>query len=241
MPAFRRRLALTPARARRSRALAAVIGLVLVLGVAGCASAPVDRGAETLRIVERAHATFSRFVADPDMKEFRGVLAEAKGVLIIPEENRGGFIVGGSGGVGVLVAHDATRGDWTAPAFYSVGSASFGLQVGGSRSEVVLLVMTQKALDALLVTSTKLGGEVSVAAGPVGVGSGDVGVDIVSYARSKGLYAGISLEGSVIKPSDERNQAFYGRPLSPLDILVRREVAPGLALTLVDEIAGAAR
>lgn len=225
---------------RRGVRLGSLAALATALALGACASAPVDPEAEAGRIVEQAHRTFSRFVADPDMKDFRAVLAKAKGVLIVPERNKGGFIFGGAGGVGVLVAHDAKRGDWTAPAFYGIGSASFGLQVGGSRSEVILLVMTQKALDALLVTKTKLGGEVSVAAGPVGVGSGDVGADMVSFARSRGLYAGISLEGSVIKPSDERNEAFYGRRLSPLDILVRREVAPGRALALVEEITGAA-
>jgi SH3 domain-containing YSC84-like protein 1 len=226
-------------RSRRRIGLGTLAALATALAIADCASAPVDRRADAARIVEQAHRTFSRFCADPDMKDFRTVLAQAKGVLIVPERNKGGFIFGGSGGVGVLVAHDAKRGDWTPPAFYGLGSASFGLQVGGSRSEVILLIMTQKALDALLVTKTKLGGEVSVAAGPVGVGSGEVGADIVTFARSRGLYAGISLEGSVIKPSDERNEAFYGRRLSPLDILVRREVASGSAQALIDEVAGA--
>lgn len=215
--------------------------LTLALVALACASAPRDRGAEAERLVEQARATFGRFVADPDMKAFRAVLGEAKGVLVIPEENKGGFIFAGSGGVGVLVARDAKRGDWAGPAFYTMGSASVGLQAGGSSSEVVLLVMTQKALDALLVTSTKLGGEVSAAAGPVGTGTGEVGVDIVSYARAKGLFVGLSLEGSVLRPSDERNEAFYGRPLSPLDILVRREGDPGAAAALLAEVADAVR
>lgn len=215
--------------------------LTLSVAALGCASAPRDRGAEARQLVEQARTTFGRFVADPDMKAFREMLARAKGVLVIPEENKGGFIFAGSGGVGVLLARDPQRGDWAGPAFYTMGSASVGLQAGGSSSEVVLLVLTQKALDALLVTSTKLGGEVSAAAGPVGTGSGDVGVDVVSYARSKGLFAGISLEGSVIRPSEARNEAFYGRPLSPLDILVRREGDPGAAATLVAEIADAVR
>lgn len=215
--------------------------LASLLAALGCASAPRDRGAEARQLVEQARTTFGRFVADPDMKAFREMLAKAKGVLVIPEENKGGFIFAGSGGVGVLVARDPQRGDWAGPAFYTMGSASVGLQAGGSSSEVVLLVLTQKALDALLVTSTKLGGEVSAAAGPVGTGTGEVGVDVVSYARSKGLFAGLSLEGSVIRPSEERNEAFYGRPLSPLDILVRREGDPGVAAALVAEIADAVR
>jgi len=226
---------LFPALYRRSLALA-----VLALAAA-CASAPRDRVAEAQRLVDRARTTFGRFVADPDMKAFRATLAHAKGVLVVPEVNKGGFIFAGSGGVGVLVARDSKRGDWAGPAFYTLGSASVGLQAGGSSSEVVLLVMTQKALDALLVTSTKLGGEVSAAAGPVGTGTGEIGVDVVSYARSKGLFVGLSLVGSVIRPSEERSEAFYGRPLSPLDVLVRREGDPDGAAGLLAEIADATR
>jgi len=226
----------SPVRLTRTAVAVAVLASAL-----GCASAPRDRSAEAQRLLDRARTTFGRFVADPDMKAFRATLADAKGVLVVPEVNKGGFIFAGSGGVGVLVARDEKRADWAGPAFYTVGSASVGLQAGGSTSEVILLVMTQKALDALLVTSTKLGGEVSAAAGPVGTGTGEVGVDVVSYARSKGLFVGLSLTGSVIRPSEERNEAFYGRKLSPLDVLVRREGDAAGAAALLADIADATR
>jgi len=224
---------------RRVSSFRLVAPLVLLLG-AGCATAPRDAEG-TRALVEAARATLERFVADPDLAGFRATLAEARGVLIVPEENRGGFILGGSGGVGVLVARDAARGDWAGPAFYGIGSASIGLQIGGSRSEVILLVMSQRALDALFATTTKLGGEVSVAAGPIGTGAGDLGIDIASYARARGLFAGISLEGSLLRPAEARNRAFYGQPVTPLDILVRRTVEPGAGAALVADVAAAAR
>jgi len=229
-----------PSQKRTHLALIAIAALVLA--PASPASGG-DAAAEARQIVADAEATLAHFLADPDLAGFREVLPQARGVLIIPEQNKGGFIFAGSGGAGLLVAKDAESNEWTAPAFYGMGSASVGFQIGGSRSEVILLLMTQKALDALLTTSAKLGGEIAVAAGPVGHGLGEAGAnaDVLSYARSKGLFAGVSLEGSVIKPSEDRNRGFYGKSVSPLDILVRHSVEPGAARALIDAIARATK
>jgi lipid-binding SYLF domain-containing protein len=166
------------------------------------------------------------------MTWLRTHLKNVKGVLIVPELLKGAFFVGGSGGSGVLLARDEKTGRWTEPVFYSMGAASLGFQIGGQKAEVILMIMNRKALESLYTSSVKLGGDFSVAAGPVGLGAATKGVTapIVSYARTKGAFAGISLEGSVVKVSDGSNSAYYGKAIRPVDILVTRAVSnPGAA------------
>ena len=128
------------------------------------------------------------------------------------------------------------------PAFYKMGAGSVGFQIGGDVSEVIILVMSEKALDALLSPSFKLGADASIAAGPVGAGtSSNVTADLVSFARSKGAYAGLSLEGAVIRPDNEANRVFYGRAASPVDILVRGAVNNRAAEPLQESLRAAAR
>lgn len=167
---------------------------------------------------------------DPNYIWFHENLDRAKGVLIFPHVLKGGFIFGGSGGTGVLLVRDERTGDWSQPAFYTLGSVTFGLQIGGEAAEVVMVAMTQKAIDSLLSSSFKLGGDVSVALGPVGGGAKanatipNVTADFISFARSKGLYGGLNLEGSVVAVRDSLNEAYYGRYVRSVDIVVKRDV-----------------
>jgi len=178
-------------------------------------------------LVDYARLTIDNFVADPDMTWVRAHMRDAKGVLIVPRLGKGAFMVGGSGGRGVLLARDEKTGNWGEPSFYSLGSVSFGFQVGGQTSEVILMVMRQRGLERLYTSSVKLGADFSVAAGPVGVGAATKGVtaDIVSFARARGAFAGGSLEGAVITVNDTWNSAYYGKPVRPIDILVTRAVS----------------
>jgi SH3 domain-containing YSC84-like protein 1 len=181
-------------------------------------------------LVDRARVTFSEFMRDSDYSWLHENVDQAKGILIFPQVLKGGFILGGSGGTGVFVVRDEKTGNWSEPAFYTIGSATFGLQIGGESAEVVMLAMTQKAVDSLLSTSFKLGGDVSVALGPVGAGakaSADipsVTSDFVSFGKSKGLYAGLNLEGAVVAVRDSLNKAYYGKNVRPADIIVMRDV-----------------
>lgn len=179
--------------------------------------------------VDKALVTFRNFMADKELEWFHNNLKDAKALLIVPNLLKAGFILGGSGGSGVLVARDENTGDWSQPAFYTIGSVTFGLQIGGESAEVIMMIRTQKALDALFTTKFKLGGDTSVAAGPVGVGAkSGVTADIVSFAKSKGLYAGLNLEGAVVKVSDKSNKAYYKKKASPVDIIVKKTVSnPG--------------
>lgn len=184
-----------------------------------------DEKAEAQAIVDKAKATFDMFMADKDYTWLHENANRARGLLIYPQVLKGGFIFGGAGGTGVLVVKNPVTGDWSQPAFYTLGSVTFGLQIGGEASEIMVMVMTPKGVDSLYASSVKLGGDTSVALGPVGVGAkGDILADFISFAKSKGLYAGVNLEGSVLKVRDSLNRAYYGQEVSPVQIIVEKKV-----------------
>ena len=180
-------------------------------------------------LVDKARITLNDFTRDSNYAWLHENIGRAKGVLIFPQVIKGGFIWGGSGGTGVFLARDERAGVWGEPAFYTIGSVTFGLQIGGEAAEVVMLAMTQKAVDSLLSSSVKLGGDVSVALGPVGAGAQanagvpNVTADFVSFAKTKGLYAGLDLQGSVIAVRDSMNTAYCGKSVKPTDIIVKKE------------------
>lgn len=175
-------------------------------------------------LVDRAARIVGRFADNPAMLWFDTNIRKAHGVLIVPRLKKGGFIVGGSGGSGVLLARDPRNGQWSPPAFYTIGSITIGLQAGGEISEIILLVMTKRGLDSLLGSTATLGGDISVAAGPVGLGAKGALADIIAYSRSRGLYGGVNIEGAAIVTRDSWNHGYYGRRVIPSDILVRRVV-----------------
>jgi len=185
-----------------------------------------DLQAEAQHLVDRAKLTIESFAADKTMgKPVKDLIKKAKGVYIAPEVTRGAFIVGGSGGSGVLLVR-GDKGELKGPAFYSIGEASFGLQAGVDKSEVVLLIMSDRGVTAMLASSLKLGGDASVAAGPVGGGAtaetANVSADILTFSRNKGLYAGASLEGAVVAKRDSLNEAYYKKKdITPTDILMK--------------------
>src|SRR6516162_4772603 len=177
----------SPSRRNALRVLAAA-------ALAGCATQPVSH-AEPERLVADARATLSNFMRDPDQTWIQDNLSRARAVLIAPQVVRAGFILGGSGGRGVLVARDGRA--WAGPAFYDLVTASVGFQAGIDVSEVIIVVMTDKGFNSLLSTAFKIGGDASIAAGPVGAGAkSNVTADLVSFTRSKGIYGGLSLDGT---------------------------------------------
>jgi len=211
-------------RYRFGNILFAVIIGALIVGF----SMPVKAGepVDQQGLVDKAHATFQSFMVDSNMAYLKDHLREAKGLLIVPSMLKAGFWIGGSGGSGVLIVKDAKTGQWSQPAFYTLGSVSFGIQFGGEAAEVIMMVRTQKAVDKLLTSSFKLGGDASIAAGPVGGGAkSNVVADIFSFSRSKGAFAGIALDGAVVSTKDKWNNAYYGKSVTPVDILVKRSVS----------------
>ena len=197
--------------------------------------------ADQQKLVGEAETTFSNFVRDPDMKWFQQNVGRAKAVLIAPQIVKAGFIFGGSGGRAVLIAKDANSGKWVGPAFYALATASVGFQAGVAVSESITLVMTDKGMNSLLSPSFKMGGDASVAAGPVGAGAqSNVVAALISFSRSKGVYGGLNLDGTVVNTSDDWNEAFYGKKVQSTDILVRMSVHNKGADKLLAEIAKAA-
>jgi lipid-binding SYLF domain-containing protein len=185
--------------------------------------------AEQQLLVDKARVTFESFMTDKDHLWLRENLNQAKGLIIIPSLLKAGFFIGGSGGSGVLIVKDDKAGQWSQPAFYTLGAGSLGIQFGAEAAEIIMMVRTQKAVDKLFTSSFNLGGDTSIAVGPVGKGvKSDIVADILSFSRTKGAFAGVSLEGSVIKTKDKWNEAYYGKAVSPADIIVKRSVSnPG--------------
>ena len=180
-------------------------------------------------LIDRARMTLDTFVADPNMTWFRDHIGDAKGLFIVPQYLNGAFFLGAAGGSGIFIARDEKTGAWSEPAFFILGAGSFGFQFGAEAAEVVLLILSQKGVESLLVGNFKLGADGSVAVGPVGAGvagatTPNLSADLLSFVRAKGLFAGVSLDGAVLKAKDEWNSAYYGKSVTPTDIIIRREV-----------------
>jgi lipid-binding SYLF domain-containing protein len=191
--------------------------------------------------VDKARVTLNEMVKAKDFDALRAGLKSAKAVLIFPQILKAGFFLGGSGGTGVLLVRGADNA-WSEPAFYTMGAVSFGVQFGGQAAEVVILINNQKGIDQLMTSSVKLGGDASVAAGPVGVGqSADVTVDFVSYAKAKGAFIGMSVEGSVLNVRESLNKAYYGKSVTPIDIVVKHTVSNKQSAALRSAVAQASK
>ena len=214
--------------------LAAAMTITLAVPV----SADDRQGAAQL--VEKAEMTLQSFMSDSSMESFRDLAKQAKGILVVPQLLKGAFVFGASGGSGVLLIRDGKADRWFGPAFYTIGGASFGLQIGGQASEVILLLMTDRGVASMMANSFKLGVDAGVAAGPVGAGvaasTANLSADILTFARSKGLYGGVSLDGAVVATREGLNGAYYGRHVTSSDILVRREVTNPQARGLISQV-----
>jgi lipid-binding SYLF domain-containing protein len=210
-------------------AFATILAAMLLVAAAPGAMAADKEDAQG--IVDNSRVTLSGFMRDKDYEWLRENIKKAKGVLIYPQVLKAGFIFGGSGGTGVLLTRDSKTGEWSDPAFYTLGSVSFGLQIGGEAAEVVMLVMSQKGVDSLLTSKFKLGGDTSIALGPVGAGAkANITADFISFAKSKGLYAGLNLDGSYVDVRESLNKAYYDMAVTPVDIIVKGSVSnPGAA------------
>jgi lipid-binding SYLF domain-containing protein len=203
-----------------------VLAVMVALLVAGTSLVRAEDKAEAQGIVDKAKVTFDSFMRDNNYTWLHENIKNAKGILIYPQILKAGFILGGSGGTGVFLANDHKSGDWSQPTFYTVGSVTFGFQIGGEAAETVILAMTQKAVDSLFTSSFKLGGDTSIAFGPVGAGAkANVTADFIAFSMTKGAYAGLNLEGSVVTVRDSLNKAYYGQEVSPVQIIVEKKAS----------------
>ncbi len=216
--------------------------LLVLLIVAGLATAacvnqmPPHHKAES--IVEKARWTVESFKANPEepYDVFRDNLRTARGIVVIPSLFKGAFFVGGEGGEAVLLTRN-DAGEWSYPAFYSVGSGSFGAQAGAQSSEIVLFLRSDEAVAAVIDDQGKLGADLELTFGTLGAGlegatTTNLGADVVGVADSAGLFAGVSLEGTALVRRNDLNQAYYGTPASPQDIVLDRRYRNGHADSL---------
>jgi lipid-binding SYLF domain-containing protein len=204
----------------------ALIGMAILLACSLTAFAQTERERSTKKAraaadqSARAARVFDQIMGTREKSIPNDLLDRAEAVAVFPGVIKGGFIVGARGGSGVISRRIA--GGWSAPAFFDLGGGSIGLQIGASSTDYILLFMNEHAVESLLGDKFEIGGEGSVAAGPVGrsaSASTDVKLNaqILSYSRSKGAFAGLELKGVVIKPDNEDNNQVYG--MTARDIL----------------------
>jgi SH3 domain-containing YSC84-like protein 1 len=172
--------------------------------------------------VQESITVFNEIMGAPDKAIPNSVLSKAEGLAVFPGTIKGGFVIGGQHGRGILSAR--TTGGWSAPAFMSINGGSIGAQIGAQAVDVVLVIMSKQGLQNLVNNEFKIGADAGVAAGPVGrdaSASTDVSMraEILSYSRSRGLFAGVNLNGASISSDDDADKRFYGKPLKAPDIM----------------------
>lgn len=203
---------------------------ILALAALGLAFGPQEARAqaEEQSLVDRATLSLAEVFDLGDMSaDARSLLGRARAAMICPRVIRGGFVIAGQGGDCVLVSRDGS-GSWSSPAFFTMGGGSIGLQVGVQDAQVVMLIMNDKALDAVLDSQFRIGADAGVALGTLGRGiagstTAAVGADIVTIARARGLFAGISLDGNLLSARSQSMRAYFGRDVSPRQVVVGME------------------
>lgn len=201
--------------------------LLLVVFGAGLAR-PAAALSEEQELVDKARITFEKLITSPDFRQLPDYVRRARALLIFPSLVKGGFIIGGEGGSGVLVVRGEGDQGWSHPAFYTLAAGSVGLQIGGQVSEVIFTIMSDKAVKAVLDNQMKFGGDMSVAIGPIGAGleastTTNLNADVYAFYKAVGLFGGVSFEGAGILKRDSWNTGYYGQGATPYAIVIERK------------------
>ncbi len=221
---------------KNSLLLAAAFAVSLGAGLFGT---PARAATGEQATVDHAIGTLQDLRGDKEFGNARHLLNNARAVLIAPRIFKAGFFFGGEGGTAVLLVRGAHG--WSDPAFYTVASASFGLQIGAQESEMIMFIMSDRALNALMTDKVKLGANAGIAVATLGSSvegatTTHAGADIIAWASASGAYAGISLDGTVVEPQREGDANYYGRPVTSSDIVLRHDVRNPAARGLVRAI-----
>ena len=184
------------------------VALLLSASLTGAQSDEAKRVAEATTVIEEMMGAGDKAVP-------QSILAKAEAIAVFPSLLKGGLIIGGQYGRGIMSARDPKSGTWSAPAFLSITGGSFGAQIGGQAIDLILVVQNRRGLEQLVQNQFKIGADASVAAGPVGrdaSASTDIQMraQILSYSRTRGLFAGITVNGSTIRQDRDANERFYG-------------------------------
>ena len=193
----------------------------LLIGTASTVFAQSDEADR----VREAGVILGEIMSAPDKSIPASVLEKAEAIAVFPSTIKGAFIVGAQRGKGVISVRDKTRAEWSPPAFLTLTGGSVGFQIGGQAVDIILVVMNRRGLENLLQNQFEIGGEASATAGPVGrdaAASTDIQLraEILSYSRSRGLFAGVSLKGAAIRQDQDSNQTFYGSRFRTRDVVL---------------------
>jgi lipid-binding SYLF domain-containing protein len=202
-----------------------LIAIVLSLSVASVAFAQPADSSESARL-RQAVTIFNEIMSAEDKSIPQAILGKAEGIAIFPNTIKGGFVVGGMRGRGVISARTASG--WSAPAFMTLTGGSIGLQIGGQAADLILVIMQRRGLESLVRNQFKLGADAAVAAGPVGrdaQASTDLQLraEILSYSRARGLFAGVTINGSTLRADRDANERFYGKRVETAQIVLQGE------------------
>jgi SH3 domain-containing YSC84-like protein 1 len=213
----------TSERITRNALLCCLTSIVMLLLILPAFAADKQKDEDTLR---KANLLLQDMLNSKDISPT--VLSKADCVLILPGVKKFGFGVGGSGGRGPLLCRSGQNfdGKWSAPAMFTVGGASVGLQVGGSSSDFVLLLMNPKVVNQILNGKTKMGTDATAAAGPGATAASASDADILTYGKAKGVFAGVSLGGATVEPDNDANYRLYEKTLTATDIVRGTDVKP---------------
>ncbi len=203
--------------------------VIVFLLISGLGTAADEKKA--MERVNTAATVMNEIMAAPDKAIPGDLLKKAECVAVIPSMKKGGFIVGAKYGKGVIACRTNNRMSWSAPSTIRIEGGSLGLQIGGAETDVVLLVMNSRGGEKLMSSKFTLGGDASVAGGPVGREAmaqtdAQMHAEILSYSRSRGVFAGISLDGSTLRPDNDDNKEIFGKDVEYKDILTGKVPAP---------------
>jgi SH3 domain-containing YSC84-like protein 1 len=206
------------------RFVATAVLAMMALLQAGCSA---NSPGEQQTLVDRATLTIQDLMTQTVSDGPKDLLRRAKGVMVCPRIFKAGFFFGGEGGNCVLLAR-AGNGTWSYPAFYTIGSGSFGLQFGIADNQLMMLIMTERGLNAVLDSQIKLGANAGIAIATLGAGvqgstTTAVGADIVAFSASRGLFGGVALEGSVMSSQTPWNQSYYGQPYGARQLVMQMQ------------------
>ena len=207
---------------------AAFLSLAFLVGILSADLSYAANPSLDQRVWE-ANQVLKEIMMAPEQSIPEELLAKCKAIAIYPSVLKGGFILGARYGKGVVLKRDEKTGQWGPVAFSTIGGGSWGLQIGGSATDLILVVMNERGMTGLLSNNFTLGGDAAVAAGPVGRNS-EAATDlslragIISYSRSRGLFAGMALDGAVLTQDNNSNSRYYGKSLTSRDILLYNAV-----------------
>jgi lipid-binding SYLF domain-containing protein len=217
-----------------------ILAVTTLIAVASLTALASDRDDDVNR-TQKAAQVFKEIMNTPDQGIPSNLLESAKCIAIIPGDKKFAFVFGGSYGRGIATCR--TEHGWSAPMFVAIDGGSVGYQIGGSSTDIVMLFMNDHALQSLMSDKFKLGADASVAAGPVGRNATaatdlKLNAEILSYSRSKGIFAGVSLDGAVMQADKSGDKAMYGDDVNRHEILDGKVAVPASARALVEELGG---